>query len=254
MLGSDLAIGPRTLAVDIGGSRLKALVRDGRGNPVNEKIRVRTPQRPTPERVLAMLGGIVDRQPAFDRVAVGFPGGVRGGVPLTAANLHPGWLGLALGEALRDRIGRLARVTNDADPQGMAVIAGEGLEAVLTVRTGLGSSLCIDGRLVANLEIAHHPFNEEGSCEQCLGNAALRRRGRRKWSEHLRAAVGQLAAAFSFDRPQIGGGNSRKADCAGLRGNVTFISNRAGLLGGTYLRENPRSGCRLVRPAASTAQ
>ena len=241
MRESDLASGRRTLAIDIGGSGTKALVLDPHGKPVNKKVRRPTPEEPTPDRVLAVLDRIFDRQPPYDRVAAGFPGVVRNGITLTAVNLDPEWIGFNLGRALRERTGKPARVANDADVQGMAVISGKGLEMVLTVGTGLGSSLYMDGQLVPNLEIAHHVFRKNKTYEDCLGNAAFERIGRRKWSRHLRKAVAQLEGAFNYDRLYIGGGNSRKAARAGLPGNVTFVSNIAGLLGGIYLWDGPRT-------------
>ena len=244
MRESDLASGRRTLAIDIGGSGTKALVLDPDGKPVNKKVREPTPYEPTPERVFAVLDQILSRQPSYDRVAAGFPGVVMNGITLTAVNLHPEWIGFDLGHALRERTGKPAKVANDADVQGMAVISGNGLEMVLTVGTGLGSSLYMDGKLVPNLEIAHHVFRKNKTYEECLGNAALERKGRRKWSRHLRNAVAQLQAAFSFERLYIGGGNSRKAARAGLPGNVTFVSNLAGLLGGFYLWDGPGAGSR----------
>ncbi len=240
----DLSSSLRTLAIDIGGSGLKALVLDPTGEPVNRKVRRPTPDEPTPERVLSVLAQIIGCQPPFDRVAAGFPGVVRAGTTLTAANLHPDWIGFDLARALGEHTGKPTRVANDADIQGLAVIAGNGLEMVLTLGTGLGSSLYLDGTLVPNLEIAHHVYRNNRTYEDYLGNAALKRRGRRKWSRHLRAAVAQLESAFNFDRLFIGGGNSRKASRAGLDANVTFVPNLAGLLGGIYLWENPRAGTR----------
>ena len=244
MRESDLASGRRTLAIDIGGSGTKALVLDPYGKAVNKKVREPTPDEPTPERVLAVLDRILSRQPSYDRVAAGFPGVVTNGITLTAVNLHPEWIGFDLGHALCERTGKPAKVANDADVQGMAVISGNGLEMVLTLGTGLGSSLYIDGKLVPNLEIAHHVFRKNKTYEEHLGNAALQRKGRGKWSRYLRNAVAQLQGAFNFERLYIGGGNSRKAARAGLAGNVTFVSNLAGLLGGFYLWDGPGTGSR----------
>ena len=104
------------------------------------------------------------------------------------------------------------------------------MELVLTLGTGLGSALYVDGILVPNLEIAHHVFRKNRSYEECLGNVALKRMGKAKWSRRFREAFEQLAGAFNFRKMYIGGGNARKLK-GKLPDNVEIVSNVAGLLG-----------------------
>ena len=221
---------PRTLAIDIGGTGLKMMTLGPSGDPLNDRLRCRTPKPAMHRDVLGVLAGMVDRQPHFDRVAVGFPGVVQNGVTLTAVNLHPDWVGVDLASAMVEMTGRPARVANDADVQGLAVIEGRGVELVLTLGTGLGSALYVDGILVPNLEIAHHVFRKNRSYEECLGNVALKRMGKAKWSRRFREAFEQLAGAFNFRKMYIGGGNARKLK-GKLPDNVEIVSNVAGLLG-----------------------
>lgn len=230
-MAEDGASGPRTLAIDIGGSGLKIMTLGPSGEPLNDRSRCKTPKPATPGAVLAELERMVVGQPEFDRVAAGFPGVLTQGVTLTAANLHPGWIGFDLGAELEAMTGKPARVANDADVQGLAVIQGSGVEFVLTLGTGLGSALYVDTRLVPNLEIAHHVFKDNQTYEECLGKPALRRLGKAAWNRCLVEAVDQLEKAFNYGRLYIGGGNSSKVKKKKLPGNVKIVSNVAGLLG-----------------------
>ena len=180
-------------------------------------------------------------------MAAGFPRVVEDGITLTAVNLHPDWIGVDLAAELSALTGRRARVANDADLQGLAVIEGIGVEFVLTLGTGLGSGLYVNGALVPNLEIAHHVFRKSRTYEECLGKAALKRRGAKKWRKRLLEAADQLQRTFNYRRLYVGGGNAKKARKAGFRlpANVELVPNVAGLLGyihlwdaGSYRRSN----------------
>ena len=91
--GPTAGNGPITLAIDIGGSGLKAMLLDAAGQPVSERQRVVTPAVPSPKAVLVGLDTLRELLPAFDRVSVGFPGVIKHGTTFTAVNLHPGWAG-----------------------------------------------------------------------------------------------------------------------------------------------------------------
>jgi polyphosphate glucokinase len=104
---------------------------------------------------------------------------VRGGVTETAVNLDPDWVGFDLATALSQRLDKPARVINDADMQGLGAISGKGVELVITLGTGFGAALFLDGKLVPNLEMGHHQFRKEETYEQQLGRAALEKGGRK---------------------------------------------------------------------------
>ena len=230
----------RTLAIDIGGSGLKMMTLGRDGEPLGCRDRCPTPRPATPEAVLAVLGAMLPGQPAFDRVAAGFPGVVDGGCTLTAPNLDKAWEGFDFRSALANLTGRPARVANDADVQGSAVIQGRGVEFVLTLGTGLGSALYVDRRLVPNLEIAHHKFRKNRTYEEWLGDAGLEHYGKGRWNELLLMALEQLRHTFNYRHLYIGGGNARKVN-AQLPDNVQIVSNVAGLLGCMWLWEAPSS-------------
>ena len=228
---------PRTLAVDIGGTWIKALVLDLRGRPIGAEGRVPTPRPATPSAVLQALEGLAVRQPPYDRASVGFPGVVLEGVARTAANLHPRWIGVPLVRAMRARLRAPTRVANDADIQGLGIVEGRGVELVLTLGTGVGSALFLDGRLVPNLELGHHPFERGRTYEQRLSDRVLHRIGVRSWKERLMRAVETLRRAFNPRVTYLGGGNARFLT-RGLPPGVVQADNVAGLLGGIRLWED----------------
>ena len=235
------ARGPRTLAIDVGGTVLKAAVLDPGGRPIAPPARVPTPHPATPFATLRALGRLAAAGPPFTRVAVGFPGVVVDGVVYTAVNLHPAWIGVNLARRMERLTGRPTRVANDADVQGLGVVAGRGVELVVTLGTGVGSALFLDGRLVPNLELGHHPFQGGRTYEQMLGDRALKRIGSAAWHSRLRAAVEMLRKTFRPRRLYLGGGNARLVH-RGLPAGVTVVSNVAGVLGGIRLwaTERPR--------------
>lgn len=229
------ATGPRTLSIDIGGTGLKMLVLDSRGRPLNERARVPTPRPATPTAVLRALRGLIRQQPRFDRVSVGFPGVVRRGVVETAPNLDPSWHGHDLEASLRRLTGKPVRACNDADVQGLGDISGRGVEMVLTLGTGLGSALFVDGRLVPNLELGHHPFRRGGTYEDHVGRAALDKIGKKRWRRRVAEVIATLQPIFNYETLYLGGGNARHLKPKDLPKNVRLCSNEAGILGGIKL-------------------
>jgi len=229
-----MASNTRTLSVDIGGSGIKVIVLDTDGNPKNERSRVETPQPATPEAVIKAITQLAAQQGDFDRVSIGFPGVVRSGVTETAVNLTPEWIGFNLGTALQESLGKPVRVVNDADMQGLGAISGQGVELIVTLGTGFGSALFVEGKLVPNLEMGHHEFRKGETYEQQLGRAALEDVGEKKWNSRLEKAITSLQRLFNYDRLYIGGGEAKKVSLA-LPANVKIIPNMSGLLGGIAL-------------------
>ena len=240
-----MATGPRTLSVDIGGTGLKTIVLDAAGKSVTERLRVDTPRPATPKAVLTAIVGMAKQQGDFERVSVGFPGVVRRGVTETAWNLDPRWVGTDLRSALAKALRKPVRTANDADVQGLGVIRGEGVELVITLGTGFGSSLFVDGHLVPNVQLAHHAGWGRKTYEEELGAKAFEKAGKKKWNRRLGKAIASLDALFNFDRLYIGGGNAKKVTLE-LPPRVKLVSNLAGLTGGIALwrseRARPRMG------------
>ena len=223
-----------TLAIDIGGTGVKMMALNESGQPASERLRMPTPDPPTPKAVLQVLNELKSKIPAFDRVSVGFPGVVKHGKTLTAANLHKDWVGFALQQTLERKWGRPVRVANDSAVQGYAAIQGKGVEMVLTVGTGLGSAIYTDGHLCPGLELAHHPWRKK-TYEDYLGRRGLEKYGIKRWNKLLERAIEQTLATFNWDTLYIGGGNSKKVTHNFTGGDVKLISNEDGLLGGAAL-------------------
>jgi polyphosphate glucokinase len=225
---------PRTLCIDIGGTGIKAIVLDAAGKPITERGRIPTPKPATPAAVFRVIEELALAQGDFDRVSVGFPGVVRRGVTETAFNLHPSWAGVRLDKEIAKRLGKPARAANDADVQGLGVAKGRGIELVITLGTGFGSALFLDGHVVHNLQLGHHAGWRDRTYEEELGAKAMKKAGKKKWNRRLARAIATLAATFNYDSLLIGGGNARKITLE-LPPRVRIVSNEAGLLGGIAL-------------------
>jgi polyphosphate glucokinase len=242
---------PRTFAIDIGGTGIKALTLDAAGKPINQRMRIATPKRATPKDIVEIARKLAKGQPEFERVSVGFPGVVKHGLIYTATNLGNGWHAYDLGHVLERKLKKPARIANDADIQGLGCVTGHGLELVITLGTGFGSVLFTDGIRI-HLELARHPFHKGKTYEEELGNRALHKKGRKKWNKLLREAIEELQNTFNYDRLYIGGGNSRLVNFK-LPANVKLISNEDGLLGGIALWREAKPSMASRMPAKSKA-
>ncbi len=243
------AKGPVTLSVDVGGSNIKAMPLDRNGRPLRERVKQPTPRPARPHAVVATIAAIARESGAFDRVSVGFPGVVRDGHVLTAVNLDGNWEGFDLQSAVRRRLKRPTQVLNDADMQGHGAIEGKGVELTVTLGTGVGSGLFVDGVLVPNLELGHHAFRKGETYEEQLGQRALENVGRKRWKRRLKLAIAQMLRAFWPHRLYLGGGNARLIDWT-LQDGVKIVPNEYGILGGIALwrqreRTRPVSAARV---------
>jgi polyphosphate glucokinase len=230
--------GKKTLAIDIGGTGLKASVVDADGRMLADKVRVETPYPCPPDVMLDTLAALVAPLPAWDRISVGFPGVVRGGRVVTAPHFgNDVWHDYPLAAALAKRLGKPVRLLNDAEIQGLAVVDGKGLELVLVLGTGVGTALFQDGRLMPHLELAQHPIGKgHKSYNDYIGDAARRRLSRKKWNRRVRKTVRILDSLLHYDTLHLSGGNGPKVEI-GLPGRVKRESNTAGIVGGVKLWE-----------------
>ncbi|MBX3202654.1 MAG: ROK family protein [Labilithrix sp.] len=228
------ARGPVTLAIDVGGTGIKALLLDPHGEPLTERARVATPRPATPARVLEAILELVRPLGDFDRVSVGFPGVVVGDTVRTAPNLDGRWKGFPIARVLSLKLGRPVRALNDAGVQGYGVIEGKGTEMVLTLGTGMGTALYADGHYVPNLELAHHPFRGKKTYEDYVGGRALAKIGKAKWNRRVQKVIAQIDPVWNPRRIYLGGGNARHLRLA-LPRHVSVTENVAGLLGGIAL-------------------
>ena len=222
---------------------------------VGERLRIETPYPLPPDRLVTELAKLVMPLGEFDRASVGFPGMVRSGLVLSAphfvtvagpgtdesSDLASAWHRFDLASAMKTALGRPTKVANDADVQGSAVVTGNGLELAVTLGTGLGTALFLDGRLLPHMEISHHPFRKGETYDEQVGDAARKHVGAEKWSRRVAIAVKTLDALLFYDHLFVGGGNSHRLT-VDLGPKVTIVDNSAGLLGGIRLWDADRIG------------
>lgn len=230
---------PRILAIDIGGTGLKAAVVGTSGRLVAPRRRIGTPYPCPPTVMLDALAELVASLPPHDFIAIGFPGVVKRNSVVTAPHFGTDhWVGFPLAEAASERFGGPTRMINDAEMQGLAVIGGKGLELILTLGTGAGTGLFRDGALMPHLELAHHPIYGKKTYNSYVGDAALKKVGRKHWNKRVARTIDILSSLLHFDRLYIGGGNSRKLSLAHSP-SITIVPNEAGCEGGAALWRLP---------------
>lgn len=227
-----------TLAIDVGGSSIKAIILREDGTPASARSQMATPHPATPDVIITALLDLIANQAEYDRLAIGFPSVVEHGMTRGAINLHSDWDEFPLAQVLQEKLGKPLQIANDADVQGCGAIAGQGVELVITLGTGFGSALFLNGKLLPNLELGQHIWRDRDTYEDCLGQAALDRIGVEIWNIQLAKAIVSLYKLFNFDKIYLGGGNSRlvKVDLPpNLSNKVAIISNDLGLIGGLAL-------------------
>jgi polyphosphate glucokinase len=224
-----------TLSFDIGGSSIKAAVLDPHGHMVSEHMEVDTPKRPSPERLIDVMVELAKPAHGYQRISVGFPGIVLDNVvysfPMSASRAYKGF---RLGTALRKRLRRPVRVINDADMHGLGVISGHGVELVITLGTGLGTALYIDGRIGPSVQFTPSPGGRAAPRGGEYGKAAMRRVGRARWNKRVARLIDVLRYLTNFDHLYIGGGNADKLTIA-LPKDVAIVDNTAAIVGGVRL-------------------
>jgi polyphosphate glucokinase len=231
----DIEAGPSTLAIDIGGTRLKAGLLNPAGLLVRGPNRTDTPVHATPAAVVEALLALAAPLAPFDRVSVGFPGVVRHGQVLTAPNLGTAdWRDFKLAAALADGLGKPVRMLNDAEVQGLGVISRQGLECVITLGTGMGFALFQDGQPAPHLELSQHPIHKDKTYDQFIGVVAYRKVGRKRWNRRVSRALAAITTLVGYDTLYIGGGNARQLTLD-LAPNAKVVANEAGITGGVRL-------------------
>lgn len=240
---------PFTLAVDCGGSGIKASVLDASGTLHVPPVRVPTPYPLPPERLVETVATIAADLPPAARATVGVPGMIRHGVVVATPHyvtrsgprsavvpaLAVAWAGCDVRAMLEERLGVPTLVLNDAEVHGAGVVSGTGLELVLTLGTGLGSAVFDGGRLAPHLELSHAPVRWGTTYDAYVGEHERARLGDGLWSRRVRRVVEGFRPVFHWDRLYLGGGNSRRitpATLARLGDDVVVVPNQAGIVGG----------------------
>ena len=218
--------GPLAVGVDVGGSGIKAAVVDtATGELVSERLRVPTPTPSTPDRVSASIGRLVRRLAKANEleretpVGIGLPGVAIGGVLMTAANIDPAWIGYPIAERLSYLLKRRVEIVNDADAAGIAelrfgVAAGRpGTVIFLTLGTGVGSGVFVDGKLVPNTEFGQMEIRGRPA-ERRSASVARTRRGLswKAWAQDLDEHLQRIEDLMWPNLFILGGGVSKNGD------------------------------------------
>ncbi|MEV4258913.1 polyphosphate--glucose phosphotransferase [Spirillospora sp. NPDC049652] len=208
------------LGVDVGGSGIKGAPVDlDTGELTAERLRMATPEPSLPAAVAGGVAQVVEHFGWEGPVGVTYPGVVINGTTMTAANMDKGWIGLDAAELFAQVTGRRVTVLNDADAAGVAEMthgAGRdrrGSVLMLTLGTGIGSALFVDGVLVPNTEFGH--IEIRGKDAERRAAARVRKEkdlGWDQWAERLNEYISRLEALVNPELIILGGGVSRKAD------------------------------------------
>lgn len=239
------------LGIDIGGSGIKAApVSLIDGVLTKKRIRFDTPQPSSPEKVMEVVSRLVQEFGWRGPVGCTFPGVVRSGVTLSAANVDKGWLGFPAQATFEERLGQRVVILNDADAAGLAELSfgaargRNGTVLVLTLGTGLGSALFREGVLVPNTEFGHLTMYGD-SAERYMTDSA-RKREKLSWSGWAARINEYLVITDRLLSPDyyiLGGGVSNKHDKffsylkAGAPIVPAKLRNRAGIVGAAILAD-----------------
>lgn len=208
----------QVLGIDVGGTGIKGAPVDTiRGTLLAERFRLPTPQPSTPRAVANTIAEITRHFDWTGPAGCGFPGVVRDGVVLTAANVSKKWLGVQADELLKTSTALDFLLVNDADAAGIAEMrfgAGKGREGVilmLTLGTGIGSALGLDGKLVPNLELGqleiHGRNAEKWASDKVREDKNL---SWKKWAKRLDAYLDRVHSHLWPNLIILGGGGSKK--------------------------------------------
>ena len=226
---------PKILSIDIGGSHIKATILNEKGELQMDYQKFSTPMPSTPENMIAAIKKLVKDFPAYDLISVGFPGYVKRGIIKTAPNLGTeAWKDFDLSKGIETDLGKPTKVVNDADMQGLGLVSGTGLEMVVTLGTGFGTALLVDGQLMPHLEISHHPFSKGKDYDEYIGDKALQKEGVKKWNNRMKKVLKVLKTVVNYDTLYVGGGNSDKLNFK-LEKNIKIVTNQEGIKGGSRL-------------------
>ena len=206
------------LGIDIGGSGIKgAPVNIKKGELLAPRHRIPTPQPSKPKAVAKVVGEIARYFDWTGPIGAGFPAVIQHGVARTAANIHKGWINTDAAALFSEATGCSVTVVNDADAAGIAEMtfgAGKGRDGVVllvTIGTGLGTSVFVDGHLLPNTELGHIEIDCEDA-ELMASDAARKDHNLswRKWTTRFDTYLLRLEALFWPDLIILGGGISKK--------------------------------------------
>lgn len=237
------------LGIDVGATGMKGgLVDVEKGEMVSERFKILTPSPATPEKMAPVIAEIVNHFKYKGVIGCGFPSIIKNGVCFSAANIDQSWIGTNVAKTFSKITNCEMVVCNDADVAGMAEMSfgrgknKEGLVMIITIGTGLGSALFMDGKLIPNTEFGHLKFKDSVAEKYCAGS--IRKKldlSYEEWGKRFNEYLGHIEHLFSPDLIILGGGTSKKFDqfshCITIDTPVkpAKMKNNAGIIGAAVL-------------------
>jgi len=234
------------LGIDIGGSGIKgALVNIETGKLTTERHRIPTPKPATPKNVAKTIKELVNHFNWKGKVGCGFPTPLQHGKCLSGGNLHEKWKNTQVDQLFKKETGNDFFIVNDADAAGLAEIdfgAGKDVKGVIvmiTIGTGIGSGIFLDGKLLPNSELGHVLYKNGDIFEKYASDAARKRENlsKKKWGKRLHEYFEHINLLLSPDLFIVGGGASKKLEKFEKQINVDTpivpaqAENNAGIIG-----------------------
>ena len=234
------------LGIDVGGTGIKgAIVNTETGILITERHRIPTPRPATPEAVANTIQEMINHFNWKGLVGCGFPTPLQHGKCLSGGNLHENWKDTSVNELFKNKTGNDFYVINDADAAGLAEInfgAGKGKQGVvvmITIGTGIGSAIFLNGQLLPNTEFGH-VLHENGKIFEKYAADSVRKSkdlSLKVWGKRLHEYFEHIELLLSPDLFIIGGGASKKLDKFESRINIKTpivaakSENEAGIIG-----------------------
>jgi len=240
------------MGVDIGGSGIKAAVVDTiKGEIILPRKKIDTPSPSKPEPIAMVVKELAENYNWSGAVGVGFPSVVKNGVCYSAANIHKSWIGANIEDILGKATGCVVKAINDADAAGIAEMrfgAGKGIEKgvvlVLTLGTGIGSAIFVDGHLMPNVEFGHLEMNGKDAEKRASANAKEDKKlSWKEWGRVLNDYLKMVENLIYPDLIILGGGVSSRYDkyqqFLNIRTRIVpaEMLNNAGIIGAALAAE-----------------
>ncbi len=236
------------LGVDIGASGIKGAIVDVEtGEVISDRLRIPTPKPSTPKAVAKAFKELVDQFSWKNKViGCGFPSIIRNGTAYTAANIHQSWIGTNVEKLFSEVTGCPVSVKNDADVAGIAEMnigVGKGKKGtvlIITVGTGLGSALFVNGHLVPNTELGHFYLKGHNKVVEQYAADSVRKSkdlSWKVWALRFDRYLQHVEKLFSPDLIVLGGGSSKKFEkyskYLSIETSITpaILLNNAGIIG-----------------------
>ena len=204
----------RILGVDIGGTGIKAAINETQtGELVSEHKRIPTPKPATPQNIAESLSQLVTEFAWSGPIGCGFPATVHHGIAYSASNIDPSWINTDAQTLFSQVTGQPCFVVNDADAAGMAEMRfgtgqnNRGVTILLTIGTGIGSAVFVNGRLHPNTELGHVRFGDSIAERYCAESVRIKLNlSWQEWGTRFNEYLNHLEFVFNPDRFIIGGG------------------------------------------------